>query len=87
MVNAEIVMSSAQVQDTRSLAFDRYDRHIRFSAIMPFAALKLNMGLRPSKIKNAILKVLERTTLYKVDAYPITNNVTFHSVHVFQTWV
>ena len=87
MVNTEIVMPSAQVQETSNLASDRQDRTTRFSAIMPFAALKLNMGLKPSKIKEAILKAPEGSTLYQVHTYPITNHRTFHSLHVFQTWV
>lgn len=87
MLNAEIVMSSVQLQETQNWAFDRYDRHMNLFATMHLAALKLIMRLKPSKITNAILKVLERTALYKVDPYPITNNVTFHSLHVFQMGV
>lgn len=53
MANAEVV-SSAQMQETGSLASDRYSNHIHSSsATLPFAALTLKMGREPSGIKGS----------------------------------
>jgi len=79
---------SAPAQGTRSWAWDRQDRPLHlFLSNYASAALKRNTGLQPSKIKTATLEVLERRTLCKARARPVTDNATFHSLSVFQAWV
>lgn len=50
MVNAEIVMSSVQMQKTRNLACDRHDRHIHsFLSNYAFCSIKTECGTQNQK--------------------------------------